>query len=406
MEQADTPASEMLQESLIVSASLSESSLKKKLQAKQLLENEAATYRQRDPNIVSKESSRLVLNILFKYSGLAEYEKSGKASVLKGRDAVNGIVSGLRWLYRDAGHTDNWQVVIGNDGSVIAHGNPLEGNLKIREFRNMHAKKLSEVGRVVRTAPPLAPEHIIEHGKRFLVHYSGDVVDKKDIELHAFLLTAMNCGMRYDELSKVRIENVTSTKYGIEFGIGERCKNSTGYRAYVLRRWPGDAFSKCILMDPLFAFTSWLLVRGNLDGYLFCDILGNVSAQRLILHEPWSRKSFVACMQGRFAEIGIGSGIARSHTGHSPKRGGVQILRFLGCKDLFIMNWFGMTGQTAYLRYTEGFNDAAGVPVPDFASSEAMLAHARARTSLEDSLQANEESQVRDWLADIDVAES
>lgn len=106
----------------------------------------------------------------------------------------------------------------------------------------MHMKKLSDAGKVVRTAPPLSAEHIIEHGRRFIVHILGGYMDKRDIELHASLLTSMNCGMRYDELSKIRRENVTSTKYGIEFGIGQRCKNSTGYRAYVLRRWPGGTF--------------------------------------------------------------------------------------------------------------------------------------------------------------------
>lgn len=223
----------------------------------------------------------------------------------------------------------------------------------------------------------------------------GKKLDKRDIALHAYLLTAMNCGMRYDELAKVKTENFTATKYGVEFGIAEKCKNSTSYRSYVLRSWPGDHFSKSILMDPLFAFGAWLLVRGNFDGYLFCNIAGK-QAPRLILHEPWSRKSFVDFMQTRFSEIGIGSGIVRAHTGHSPKRGGIQLLRALGCKDLFITNWFGMTGQDAYVRYTEGFNDASGMPVPDFASTAAMLAHARTTKSLNDILRSEDANEVQD----------
>lgn len=155
-------------------------------------------------------------------------------------------------------------------------------------------------------------------------------------------------------------------------------------------------------MNLLFAFISSLVVRGNHNGFLFCNIQGIILSQRLLFHEARSRKSFVNFVQGRFTEIGVGSSTVQAHTGHSLKRGGVQLLGFLGCKDLFIINWFGMTGQTAYLRYTEGYNDASGVRVPDFAFSEAMLAHARARYMVEDIMNLEEGNQVRDWLLELD----
>lgn len=395
----------LLNVSEIVSCGLSDALLQKKKQAEKLLIDEAKANGMPDPHSVSVESAKLVLNVLYKYSGLKDVDFHSDTAhpltkKLKGRDAVSGIITGLRWVYREHGHTDQWQVRVTGESVKVAHGNPLEGNNLIKEFRKIHSKRLSEIGNVVKTAPPLCAEHIIEHGKRFMISSSPDTVERIDVMLHAFLLTAMNCGMRYDELSKVRMENVKISKYGCEFGIDVKCKNSTSYRGYQLRRWPGDALSKSLLMDPLFALAAWVYARGNLDGFLFCNIVRSDSSSRMILEEPWPRKSFVSFMQERFRDIGFGSGVLNAHTGHSPKRGGVQLLRFLGCKDTFIMKWFGMTGQIAYLRYTEGFNDARGTAVPDFASSSDLQAHAIALKDLEQVLESEDMNEVSDWLSE------
>lgn len=253
----EIPVPSLLPVSQIVSSALSNSSLKKKQQAEKLLLAEARLHNLLDPIEVSEKSPQLVLNVLHKYSGLRRLELGVEEDYrINGRDAVNGVISGLRLVYRDAGHVDNWQARIVKGEGATAHGNPLEGNNAIKEFRKMHSKKLAELGNVVRTAPPLSAEHVIEHGRKFML--TKCAIDKRDIMLHAFFLTAMNCGMRYDELSKVRMENVTTTKYGIEFSIVERCKNSNSHRSYSLRRWPGNHFSKSLLMDPLFAFSSWI----------------------------------------------------------------------------------------------------------------------------------------------------
>lgn len=122
----------------------------------------------------------------------------------------------------------------------------------------------------------------------------------------------------------------------------------------------------------------------------------------MILTEPWPRKSYVSFLKDRLTEIGIGSGVVNTHSGHSPKRGGVQLLRYLGCKDHFIMKWFGMTGQAAYLRYTEGFNNAAGTPVPDFASTDDLIAHARGREALNTILDSEEANEVADWMQEYE----
>jgi len=77
----------------------------------------------------------------------------------------------------------------------------MDGNLMIKEFKKVHNKKLAEHGKVVRSGPPLSADHIIEHGKSFLLRSmnnpeNAQSVDKRDFILHAMLLLQMNCGMR------------------------------------------------------------------------------------------------------------------------------------------------------------------------------------------------------------------
>jgi len=79
------------------------------------------------------------------------------------------------------------------------------------------------------------------------------------------------------------------------------------------------------------------------------------------------------------------------------------LLRFLGIKDSYIMKWFGMTGEGAYLRYTEGCNDLEGNTVPDFNSIEALQAHAEAHSRLDEILNSEEENEAANWLDLYDV---
>jgi len=130
----------LIPQSEIVSVGLSKSSLEKKRQAAKLLSPEAAKHQLSDPVSISPESSTLVLNVLYQYSGLLQ--KPGMppdCTNLKSRAAIMGLLTGLRWVYRDAGHVDTWSISVGADGEKVAHGNPLEGNAIIREFRKMHS---------------------------------------------------------------------------------------------------------------------------------------------------------------------------------------------------------------------------------------------------------------------------
>ena len=184
-------------------------------------------YGHKDPVSGSFESSKLILNLLYEYSGLANRNYDN----LKGLYAVNGIIIGLRWVYHDFGHTTNWHIRSNESGDKEASGNPLEGNKCISEFRKMYVKKLSTLGRITKSADPIESEHIIEHGKKFLLHCN---VDTRDILLHAFLLVGMNCGMRFDELSKVKLEILKCKKYGVSFSIHEKTKNDWNCRNYTV----------------------------------------------------------------------------------------------------------------------------------------------------------------------------
>lgn len=150
-----------------VSVSLGESSKAKKKQAERLLRDAAARNRFQDPVSVTLESTMFIFNLLNKYSDLRDFD--GDKKKLKSKDAVARIISVLRWVYCEAGHTDVWTVRVNEDGSKKAHRNPLEGNMYIKEFRKTHSKMLSEAGTVARSAPPLPAEHIVEHGKAFLI---------------------------------------------------------------------------------------------------------------------------------------------------------------------------------------------------------------------------------------------
>ena len=77
----------------------------------------------------------------------------------------------------------------------------------------------------------------------------------------------------------------------------------------------------------------------------------------------------------------------------------MQLLRFLGVADASIMKWFGMTGEGAYLRYTELCNKMETLDVPGFASFDALLSHADARRTLDDFLDEEYLTDVAEWLS-------
>lgn len=105
--------------------------------------------------------------------------------------------------------------------------------------------------------------------------------------------------------------------------------------------------------------------------------MGTGKSQRTIHHEHWPNKEFVAFMRRRMVGIGIASARAILFTGHSLKRGSVQLLRTLELKDEYVMRRIKMEGGPSYLRYIAAFNASGAPSIPDFASIEEMKSHMR-----------------------------
>lgn len=295
------------------------------------------------------------------------------AETIKKEDTVSGLTTGMRWVYTRAGHRGTWPVQTNPDGTKTASGNPLNDNPEIRQFKVAHSRRIAALGDLTRSVPPLTPACVVDHGKLFWLNETK--FDRRDVAKHAILLVALNCGLRYSEVEKVKLGQVTVTRHGVSFSINETIKNSIVYNEYTLEHWPGDHFDCIMISDPMLALSAWLEVRGDEDGYFFCQINGHGENQRVVHHQIWANKDFVSFMRGRLISCGMAPTTARLFTGNSLKRGCVQLLRALGVKNEEVMRRIKMEGPRAYLRYTEAFNDSAPPPLPGFTSTEAPKAH-------------------------------
>ncbi len=94
-----------------------------------------------------------------------------------------------------------------------------------------------------------------------------------DIELHSILVLGVHLGLRFDEISKLRVEHISTDGLDTSLNIRKTIKHSTEESIYTLREWPGNTEQrKCPYMDPVIALYSWLTVRGSDNGPLFGDI--------------------------------------------------------------------------------------------------------------------------------------
>ena len=255
-------------------------------------------------------------------------------------------------------------------------------------------RKISENGRMVQSSAPYKAEYIIEHTRRFILTLNPDAWD---VLLHALQRTAMNFGMRFYELMKVRMDTLKCTKFAISFYIEERTRTEfQGYR-YALGAYPGAILNNCVLMDPQIALCNRVLFRGDTPGFLFCNV---VEKEYLwaIHEEPWGKDSCVESMRRRLDSISIPVARVKKITGHRARRWGIQLLRYLGVKDSCILRWFGIKSEHAYLRYTELCNEGEKLSVPYFTSMDAILSHAQASSKKDYSMERNSFVDVEQWL--------
>ncbi len=103
----------------------------------------------------------------------------------------------------------------------------------------MVVQKLSEIGRITRYSLPYEAEIIVEYANKVLTNAISDV---RDILLHDYQLTAMNCRIRYDTFMKVKIDSFKCTKLGISLSVEERTTTGPISRRFVSDTWPRANF--------------------------------------------------------------------------------------------------------------------------------------------------------------------
>lgn len=263
-------------------------------------------------------------------------------------------------------------------------------------MRKSHRANLARHGSLSLRARPITAEQVCLHAEQFWFG-SDKNVDKRDVLLHAVLVLGLNMGMRYDEIFKLTAGHLSVIGGNVALTLAVAIKNSTEQRNYVLREWPGDsALRHSLYMDPKTALLSWLTTRGCKPGPLFCDFTIVRSGTLLDLAKPLSPSKFSNLLRERLLAIGIGADDVKMYTGHSIKRGAVQLYRSLGVRDEMIMEIIQMKGVNAYLNYCEAYNDCSPSGIPRFASIEELLTYSKAVS--EEQVEVQDESDFSKFL--------
>ncbi|PXF39657.1 hypothetical protein BWQ96_09131 [Gracilariopsis chorda] len=264
-----------------------------------------------------------------------------------------------------------------NRETNTATGNPLERNPDFEQFRRAYKVNLARYGNMKQRARPLTAEIVCDHAEQFW--FGSSNLDVMDIIFHSVCVIALNLGLSFDEISKLKMEHVSVARQAATLTMKTAIKNSTVERVYEIAEWDGNTpLYFYIYMDPFLALHSWVIARGNDDGFIFPEITTTRAGTTLNFERPLSCHKFVTFMRSRLVTIGIGSADANAYTGHSLKRGSVQLHRSLGYMDEFIMRKMGMVGPNAYANYCAAYNDYAPRELPHFNSWEHMVQHAEA----------------------------
>lgn len=184
-------------------------------------------------------------------------------------------------------------------------------------------------------------------------------------------------GLRYDEIKKLQVDQVTVDCGEVSLNITEAIKNSTAQRNYRLHEWPKTSeLFHSVYMDLKTAPLSWLITRGSATGPFFCDVKPTRAGGVLETSKYWPISSFTNFFRGRLQQKGVGSEDVHMFSGHSLKRGSVKLYRSLGYRDEYIMDLVPMTGPNAYFSYCSAYNSCAPTELPRFTGRKDFLAHA------------------------------
>lgn len=360
-------AESMKNEAELLGVASSKTSRENKVRAEKILQNFTTKVGSTEPGSVTPQTSVLLLNLL------SQYCKTGLPDALAD-DTMGGIIQGLRTVFEENGHRGPWRA---DSITGVCSGNPLTANDDVKQLRATHRVHLSQIDRIKMRPRPLPMSLVCEHAIRYWFG-CGQAIDYRDVILHAIILLGLNAGLRYDEVAKLRASHVTVNSGDIGTGsiiltITEAIKNSTVGRQYKIRKWPGNTeMRSCMITCPFTALLSWMCIRGNREGYLFCA----VNKKNMIMTDhPWPVKEFTSFLRSRLRMCGVGAGDVHMYSGHSLKRGCVQLYRSLGIRDEQIMEIVQMTGPQAYANYCAAYNDCRPSDLPRFTNIGAMVKH-------------------------------
>lgn len=179
-----------------------------------------------DPVRITPNSSLLVLNLLAKYC------KFGSPQSLKD-DSMGALVQGLRIVYEQHGHHQNWMI---DDMTGEARGNPLNGNKDITFLRRAHRVHITRYGGMSLKERPITGEITCDHAELFrhMGNKMKSTIDVRDIELHCLVL-GIRLGLRFNEIGKLDTDHVSVMSVKITLTLTVSIKNSTVQRYYTLQ---------------------------------------------------------------------------------------------------------------------------------------------------------------------------
>ena len=352
----------------IVRSARSESSIKNKVRMKKVFDKYSSVHPLpvHTNGKLHQSVSVWIINLLNDYCRTGSENPMSHSTLL-------ASLQGLRMMFDEIGHEGLWQT---NDDES-ARGNPLKGNMDVTAFISSHKISLAEANYAETKNNPITVSQVAHHAEKFWfggTTLSNRLPNKRDVALHAALIVGMNMGMRFDELSKIHISEVSVDNGKVVMNLRQKIKNSTTFRSYKLRDWPASSLIRySIYLDPQLAILSWLTVRGSRKGPLFCDIVQNNEGGFIDHTRAWKTDSFTSFLRLRLHNIGVGERDCGMYSGHSIKRGSVQLYRSLGLLDVEIMKIIQMVGANAYRNYCEAYNDCLPEQLPAYSGISCLL---------------------------------
>ncbi len=183
------------------------------------------------------------------------------------------------------------------------------------------------------------------------------------------MVVGLKQGLTYVEIhmladGSVTVISVMPGEGSLYFSLAVGIKDLTVSKTYKIRKWPGESEIRLpVLLDPFIALFTWMILRGNSPGYLFCDVNRN---NMISTDKPWSVSSFQDFIRNRLRMCVVGSNDMLWCTGHSINRGSAELCRWIGVRDQQICGWIPMKGQNVYTNYGAAYNDCQAVALPRF----------------------------------------